>query len=93
MQRLGDPLQHMRLMARMGQASGVDLTCAFATGRIGQPEWAAMITRCRGCAEMLRCQQFLAKSELPQQETQNGGAAVGPMPDCRNAAALVQLRD
>ncbi len=82
MQPLGDPLYHLRLMARMGQAAGTDLTGAFAAGKISHEDWAALITRCRGCAVPDQCEAFLAAHEH----------AEAPMPGCRNADALVQLK-
>lgn len=83
MQPLGEPLYHLRLMARMGQAVGADLTGAFAAGGISAEDWAAMITKCRGCAAPARCEEFLAAH----------AEAGEPMPGCRNADALMRLKD
>lgn len=83
MQPLGDPLYHLRLMARMGETVGADLTGAFAAGEISHEDWAAMITRCRGCEAPDQCEAFLAAQER----------ADAPMPGCRNADALMQLKD
>ncbi|WP_291737705.1 DUF6455 family protein [Leisingera sp. F5] len=82
MQPLGDPLYHLRLMARMGQAVGADLTSAFAAGDISHADWAAMITRCRGCGATDQCEAFLTAHD-------HAGA---PMPGCRNADVLMQLK-
>ncbi|WP_264210425.1 DUF6455 family protein [Leisingera thetidis] len=82
MQPLGDPLYHLRLMARMGRTVGADLNGAFAAGEIRHRDWAAMITRCRGCTSPEQCEAFLAAHEH----------AEAPMPGCRNAAALMQLK-
>lgn len=83
MQPLGDPLYHLRLMARMGETVGADLTGAFAAGEISHEDRAAMITRCRGCEAPDQCEAFLAAQER----------ADAPMPGCRNADALMQLKD
>ncbi|MFV1602230.1 MULTISPECIES: DUF6455 family protein [unclassified Phaeobacter] len=83
MRPLGDPLHHLRLMARMGQAAGVELSTALAAGRIPPEDWAAMITRCRSCDATLHCEAFLATRERSQ----------APMPGCRNADQLMVLRD
>ncbi|MBY6057374.1 hypothetical protein KUV26_06245 [Leisingera daeponensis] len=83
MQPLGNPLYHLRLMARMGQSAGADLSAALAAGDISPEGWAEMITRCRGCAAPNQCAAFLAAR----------GHAAGPMPGCRNADALIQLKE
>ncbi|MBQ4827240.1 MULTISPECIES: DUF6455 family protein [unclassified Leisingera] len=83
MQPLGDPLYHLRLMTRMGQAAGADLTSAFAAGDISHADWAAMITRCRGCEARGQCEAFLSANDHTR----------APMPGCRNADALMQLKD
>ncbi|AHD00195.1 DUF6455 family protein [Leisingera methylohalidivorans] len=83
MQSLGDPLYHFRLMARMGKAVGADLTSAFAAGEISHADWAAMITRCRGCGAPDLCEAFLSANDR----------AEAPVPGCRNADALLQLKD
>ncbi|NVK16028.1 MAG: hypothetical protein HWE35_17800 [Rhodobacteraceae bacterium] len=82
MRPLGDPLYHLRLMSRMGQATGVDLSAAFASGAISHEDWAAMITRCRGCDAPAQCEAFLDANTR----------AGAPMPGCRNADQLMQLK-
>ena len=83
MQPLGDPLHHLRLMARMGQAVGADLSGAFDSGEISHEDWAVMITRCRGCEAPERCEAFLATHRT----------AEAPMPGCRNTDALMELKE
>ncbi|OED48217.1 hypothetical protein AB838_12475 [Rhodobacteraceae bacterium (ex Bugula neritina AB1)] len=82
MKPLGDPLFHLRLMAGMSRAVGVDLSAEFALGEISHEDWAAMITRCRACAAPNRCEAFLASNEQAQ----------APMPGCCNADQLMQLK-
>jgi hypothetical protein len=88
MQTLGDPLRHLRLMARMGKVVGADLSASFAAGDFDQQDWAAMITRCRGCSEVHRCERFLAAHEQT-----DSPRSIAPMEGCRNAARLTALRD
>ncbi|AHD08727.1 DUF6455 family protein [Phaeobacter gallaeciensis] len=88
MHPLGHPLHHLRLIKRMGQACGVDLPASFAAGQITQTDWADMVTRCRGCREVARCEAFLdqidrAADTMPK----------APLQGCRNGDALLRLRD
>lgn len=83
MNPLGEPLRHLRLLSKMGDAVGADLSGAFAAGRIGHQEWAAMVTACRGCEAPEQCAAFLAEHER----------ASAPMPGCRNAEELKRLKE
>lgn len=82
MQPLGNPLYHLQLMERMSQAVGARLSEALAEGSISTESWAGMITRCRRCRAAARCAAFLAAHER----------AGSPMPGCRNAGALMQMK-
>ncbi|OBY24301.1 DUF6455 family protein [Leisingera sp. JC1] len=82
MKPLGEPLRHLRLMSRMGETIGADLSGALAAGRLSNQEWANMVTRCRGCSAPDRCAAFLSEHE----------EASAPMPGCRNADQLMQLK-
>ena len=59
MQKLGEPMAHVRLMAQMGKAVGVDLAAAHAAGELTQQEWAGMIQSCRGCDWGNQCHDWL----------------------------------
>lgn len=83
MNPLGEPLRHLRLLSRMGDAIGADVSGALAAGRICSQEWAGMVTRCRGCGAPDRCAAFLSERE----------AASAPMPGCRNAEELKRLKE
>ncbi|AUQ73706.1 DUF6455 family protein [Phaeobacter piscinae] len=88
MHPLGHPLHHLRLIKRMGQVCDVDLSASFAAGQITQTDWADMVTRCRGCREVARCEVFLdqidrAADTMPK----------APPQGCRNGDALLRLRD
>ena len=60
---LGDPITHIWLMRRMAAAQGVDLAEAQAAGRLSQEGWAAMVTRCRGCADPEDCARRLERGD------------------------------
>ncbi|MEW2911121.1 DUF6455 family protein [Leisingera sp. JC11] len=83
MKPLGEPLRHLRLMSRMGQAIGADLSGALAAGRISNQDWADMVTRCRGCSAPGQCAAFLAEHE----------DASAPMPGCLNTEDLLRLKE
>ncbi len=82
MQKLGDPMDHVRLMARMGQTLGIDLVAAHAAGDLSQNEWAAMVQDCRGCEWGAGCSDWL--------ET-NDTAGQAPRP-CPNRAVFRRLK-
>ncbi|MFC4213744.1 DUF6455 family protein [Pseudophaeobacter arcticus] len=88
MHPLGDAMQHLQLMARMGKHLGTDLAEAFEAGKISAEDWAEMITSCRGCDAPESCKRWL--------ETQDGAAGAGgsvePPDYCCNAARLLRLR-
>ncbi|WP_302477484.1 DUF6455 family protein [Ruegeria arenilitoris] len=55
---LGQTMKHVRLVLRMGQATGVDLVNAHRTGRLSPDEWARMVGRCRGCEWACDCSDW-----------------------------------
>ncbi|MGR3759963.1 DUF6455 family protein [Roseobacteraceae bacterium NS-SX3] len=79
---LGDPLVHLQLLGRMGRATGADLADAFAAGLIGNAEWAAMVTACRGCASVEGCRAWLEEHD----------SAATPPEGCCNSRKLQELR-
>lgn len=66
--KLGDPRTHFWLAQRMAKEVGVDLNAQTRQGHLDQADWAAMITRCRGCEWANGCATWL--------EQQNGGSDV-----------------
>ena len=94
MHPLGDAMQHLQLMARMGKHLGADLAEAFATGKISAEDWAEMITSCRGCDAPENCKRLLDRQD--GRDMQHGAerpeGSVEPPAYCCNAARLLRLR-
>lgn len=82
MKPLGDPITHFWLVQDMARAAGVDLPAARRDGALPDADWAAMVTRCRGCRWTDGCQDWLARQE--------GGDAFVP-PACANRAVFDRL--
>ena len=59
MPKLGKIMTHLRLVMRMGRATGTDIVEAHNEGRLSQADWAAMVTTCRACESVGRCQHLL----------------------------------
>ncbi len=59
MPRLGEIMTHLRLVLRMGQATGTDLVTAHRQGHLTQKDWADMIQCCRGCGWANQCPDWL----------------------------------
>ncbi len=79
---MGPVLRHLQLVTRMARTVGVDPAEAAAKGTLDQAEWAALVTRCRGCAWAEGCDRWL-------RATSDEGAAV---PDgCPNRVRLADL--
>lgn len=60
MQTLGDIREHFMRVVKMSKACGVNLSTALDERQIDAPEYADMVTRCRGCAEVGKCDKLLA---------------------------------
>jgi hypothetical protein len=80
---LGDAGTHHWRVRRMARATGVDLAGAFHEGALKQAEWAAMITRCRGCRWTEGCGRWLDRPEDALRDAPDG---------CENRGALHALR-
>ena len=89
MHPLGDAMQHLQLLARMGKHLGADLVEAFEAGKITQEDWAEMITSCRGCDAPEGCRSWLEN----QDHTEVAAKAARPPAYCCNAARLLKLRE
>lgn len=74
--------KHARLMARMGDALGVDLELEVQTGRISEDDLETMTQSCVGCPDPMSCGHLLDRTD-----------ALSDAPDyCRNKAILEKLR-
>lgn len=87
MHALGNPITHFWLVQDMAQAAGVDLAAARREHRLSVEDWAAMVTRCRGCQWTDGCQSWLAA-----QGTDAADAAPQAPPACANRAVFDTLR-
>ena len=81
MQPLGDMRVHLRLVARMAQATDTDLVAAYRDGLLDQESWADMVRTCRACAWAGRCPEWLAA---------HADSAKAPQP-CGNGARFAAL--
>ena len=67
MQTLGNAREHFWRVIKMADANRVDLSEALDTGRISIDDYAEMITKCRGCSEVGKCDRLLgAQPDLQQ---------------------------
>ena len=67
MKTLGDMREHFLRVVKMSGACGVNLSAALDERQIDAPEYADMVTRCRGCAQDGKCDKLLATTPvLPQ---------------------------
>ena len=82
-QTLGDTTEHFWLMLGMARSVDADLGQAMRDGRLSETEYAAMHTRCRGCAEPGAC-KMLVDARLTLEE---------PPAFCRNGRTLEALRE
>ncbi len=82
MPRLGDIMTHMRLVLRMGQATGADIVAAHHACHLSQEDWAEMVQFCRGCAWAKDCPEWLDQHQ-----------AIANAPEtCPNRARLAALK-
>ena len=80
---LGDKIEHLWLVQRMAKVAGVDLAAAMETGELSSEDWSKLVSRCRGCAWVDGCREW-----LDQQFT-----IVETTPDeCVNGDEMIALR-
>ena len=61
MQTLGNLRDHFWRVIKMAKANKLDLSEALDQGRISSHDYADMITACRGCAQIGKCDRLLAR--------------------------------
>jgi len=67
MQTLGDIREHFLRVVKMSKACEVDLSTALDQGQIDAPAYADMVTGCRGCTQVGKCDKLLSGMPvLPQ---------------------------
>lgn len=79
---LGNPIRHIWLVRRMADVAGVDLAEEQSRGALTQEDWAAMVTRCRGCAHPGDCERHLDRGDFS-----------APPDWCENRAAFDALSE
>lgn len=62
MQTLGNAREHFWRVIKMAKACDVDLSTAMDEGQINVSEWSDMITGCRGCAQVGKCDRLLRET-------------------------------
>ena len=67
MQTLGDPRAHFWRVIKMAKTCEVDLSTALDEGQINIAAYADMITGCRGCAQVDKCDRLLAAVDQLEQ--------------------------
>lgn len=80
---LGDPARHFFMTRGVARVMGVSLNEAMNAGELAPDVYARMVTRCRGCALVEACQEWLA---------QQTHLSTTPPPGCCNASELSRLR-
>ncbi|WP_425101587.1 DUF6455 family protein [Tropicibacter sp. S64] len=80
---LGDPSQHFFMTRSVARVMGLNLYEDMQSGRLSAEAYAAMVTRCRGCALVEACQDWLASRTA---------LSATPPPGCCNGAQLSALR-
>ena len=61
MQTQGNAREHFWRVVKMAKATQVDLSTALDDGTINVDDYAGMITRCQGCAQVGKCDKLLAR--------------------------------
>lgn len=83
MKPMGEARAHYWMTLKMANAVGAPLDVALHDGRLGQDDYADMITRCRHCPQPTRCKAMLT----------NGAVGDTPPDFCTNRTELLMLRD
>jgi hypothetical protein len=63
MQTLGDAREHFWRVIKMANACEVDLSTALDEKKINIDEYTDMITGCRGCTQVGKCDRLLAEAK------------------------------
>jgi hypothetical protein len=79
---IGDPAKHFFITRSVARVMGVSLTDAMQENRLAPESYSGMVTRCRGCALVTTCEDWLA-SQMALSPT--------PPPGCCNTFLLREL--
>ncbi|MDJ0823586.1 MAG: DUF6455 family protein [Paracoccaceae bacterium] len=80
---VGEPSRHFFITRSVARVMGVSLSEAMQSGDLAPEGYASMVNRCRGCALVEACQEWLSSQ---------AALAHTPLPGCMNAGALTELR-
>lgn len=80
---MGDTTRHFWLSRSVARTMGLSLTEAMRCGAISADDYARMVDRCRGCALVEACEEWLSSRTDIQRQ---------PMPGCCITEELVALR-
>lgn len=80
---LGDPARHFFMTRGVARVMGLNLSDKLARGALTPEDYSAMVTRCRGCALIENCEEWLSAQM---------GSAAAPPPGCCNSDALMALK-
>ena len=83
MQTLGNARDHFWRVIKMAKANRVDMSDALDRGTISEGDYADMITRCRSCGQVGKCDRLLA--DMPKLDAAPSY--------CENAATFARLKD
>lgn len=80
---LGNPERHFFLTRSVARVMGVSLSDAIRDGSLAPETYAGMVTRCRGCALVSACEEWLAAQST---------LSSAPPPGCWHTETLTNLR-
>lgn len=80
---LGDPARHFFMTRSVARVMGLNLTEAMKTGSLNPAGYERMVTRCRRCALVDACQEWLSSRTT---------LAGTPPPGCNISTELSALR-
>lgn len=83
MPTLGDPDRHFFMTRSVARVMGLRLNEAMSSGALAPDAYANMVTRCRGCALVSACEEWLSGQTQTTQV---------PPPGCCNGSLLSDLR-
>ena len=79
---LGDPARHFFMTRSVARVMGLSLSEAMQNGHLDPAEYSNMGTRCRGCALVEACQEWLSTGTAPRRTAP---------PGCWNGETLQRL--
>ncbi|WP_136439938.1 DUF6455 family protein [Pacificoceanicola onchidii] len=82
-EKLGDPSVHFFMTRSVARVMGFNLYEEVQSGALSAADYSEMVTRCRGCALVEACQEWLS--------TQTN-LSTNPPPGCCNGEQLCALR-